>query len=312
MASYKVPQDVEAEDKLIGPFSFRQFIYLIIAVLGIALAWGLSRLFIGLFIIPLPIVLFFGVMALPLRKDQPMETYMTAVVRFWLKPRTRLWNPEGIIDNVEITAPKVEERSLTKDYSGSEAQQRLSYLAKVVDTGGWATRGAVSSTSSVSDIITAESNSIEDVFDSHAGIAQNFDALITKNDAAQKQAVLDHFQNSLHAPVAAPPVTPTIIPSPAAPIAMSAPQDTTTAPTVQPVYNPYPTMKQRVISPTDSASTPVVAAPEIQPQASSQPAPSPDIMRLANNNDLSISTLAREAQRLKEASDDTEVVINLR
>ena len=27
MAVYKVPQDVEADDKLIGPFSFRQFIY---------------------------------------------------------------------------------------------------------------------------------------------------------------------------------------------------------------------------------------------------------------------------------------------
>ena len=33
MAQYKVPQDVEAEDKLIGPFSFRQFIYLGVAVL---------------------------------------------------------------------------------------------------------------------------------------------------------------------------------------------------------------------------------------------------------------------------------------
>lgn len=48
MATYKVPQDVEADDKLIGPFSFRQFIYLIIvALLGVA-AWGLSQLFIAL------------------------------------------------------------------------------------------------------------------------------------------------------------------------------------------------------------------------------------------------------------------------
>ena len=72
MAVYKVPQDVEAEDKLIGPFSFRQFIYLIIALIAIALGWGLSQLFIPLAIIPLPIVVFFGALALPLRKDQPM------------------------------------------------------------------------------------------------------------------------------------------------------------------------------------------------------------------------------------------------
>ncbi|TAL14698.1 hypothetical protein EPN95_02230, partial [Patescibacteria group bacterium] len=34
MAQYKVPQDVEADDKLIGPFSFRQFVYLIIVALS--------------------------------------------------------------------------------------------------------------------------------------------------------------------------------------------------------------------------------------------------------------------------------------
>ena len=35
MAVYKVPQDVEAEDKLLGPFSFKQFIFLLIAGWGI-------------------------------------------------------------------------------------------------------------------------------------------------------------------------------------------------------------------------------------------------------------------------------------
>ncbi len=30
MATYKIPQNVEAEDKLIGPFSFKQFIFLIL------------------------------------------------------------------------------------------------------------------------------------------------------------------------------------------------------------------------------------------------------------------------------------------
>jgi hypothetical protein len=72
MAVYKVPQDVEADDKLIGPFSFRQFIYLIIVALSIAAAWGLGHLFIPLAILPFPIILFFGALALPLRKDQQL------------------------------------------------------------------------------------------------------------------------------------------------------------------------------------------------------------------------------------------------
>ena len=80
MAEYKVAQDVEAEDKLIGPFSFRQFIYLIIAAVAVALAWGLGQIFVGLAIIPLPVIIFFTVLALPLRKDQPMEIYVAAII----------------------------------------------------------------------------------------------------------------------------------------------------------------------------------------------------------------------------------------
>ena len=48
MAVYKVPQDVEAEDKLLGPFSMRQFIYLIIAAMGIAIGWALAQVLLPL------------------------------------------------------------------------------------------------------------------------------------------------------------------------------------------------------------------------------------------------------------------------
>src|SRR6478735_1632706 len=119
MAVYKVPQDVEAEDKLIGPFSFRQFIYLIIAALGILMAWLLSRIFIGLLILPLPIVFAFLALALPLRKDQPMETYLIAMIKFFFKPRKRLWDPEGTISMVRIIAPKVTEGPHMKEYGSS-------------------------------------------------------------------------------------------------------------------------------------------------------------------------------------------------
>lgn len=68
MAQYKVPQDVEADDKLLGPFSFRQFVYLLVAGGLIALAVGLFQLFPLLAIIPLPPVLLLVALALPLKK----------------------------------------------------------------------------------------------------------------------------------------------------------------------------------------------------------------------------------------------------
>ena len=79
MATYKVPQDVEADDKLLGPFSFRQFVYLMIVLGMVVLAVGLWQLFPLLAIIPIPFALFFGILALPIKKDQPMETYFAAL-----------------------------------------------------------------------------------------------------------------------------------------------------------------------------------------------------------------------------------------
>src|SRR5690606_31590540 len=180
MATYKVPQDVEADDKLLGPFSFRQFIYLMAAAFGIAIAWLLGNIFLPLFILPLPIILFFGALALPLKKDQPMEVYLAALVSFHLKPRKRIWQPDGITSLIEVTVPRTVEVQRTKDISRDEAARRLSYLADIVDTGGWAVRGvqAPPVNTAMNSEFYYEAQSTEDMFDEAAGIAKNFDTMI--------------------------------------------------------------------------------------------------------------------------------------
>ena len=189
MAVYKVPQDVEADDKLIGPFSFRQFIYLIIVAISMAGAWGLSRLFIPLAIIPLPIIIFFAALALPLRKDQPMEAYLSAVVSFYfLKSRKRFWIPDGIDSFVTIIPPKDSEKVLTKELNEDEATRRLSYLADLVDTHGWAIRGAGSTpdTSMNSDIYY-ESQTAEDMFDKESTKAQDLSKKLDQESDERKE-----------------------------------------------------------------------------------------------------------------------------
>lgn len=318
MAVYKVPQDVEAEDKLLGPFSFRQFIYLIIAAAAGLIAYGLSRIFIGLIIIPVPVILFFIILALPLKKDQPMETYLTAVVRFWLKPRVRLWEPEGNIINVEITAPRTDDISLTKDFSGDEAAQRLAYLSQVVDTQGWATRGLKSAldNSRLNDTVVAEAQTAEDVLDDSGSVVQGFNTMISESDEARRQAMIQTMQQSLHTPATAAPVT--VVPTqavPQQPVVQPAQTSPSSDPAQSgaPAFNPYPSsMRQKVIDPSgDQTAQPAVN--NQQAQAPSETTVSPDIMRLATSKDLSISTIAREAERLqKKHLEDEEVVVSLR
>lgn len=327
MAVYKVAQDVEADDKLIGPFSFRQFVYLIIVALAIALAWGLSRIFIVLAIIPVPIIFFFGALALPLRKDQPMEVYMAAIVSFYLKPRKRLWDPDGIESLVEITAPKVVEVQRTKDISQMEAERRLGYLADIADTQGWAIRHAAepfADNAMYTDAFYAAQQT-EDVLDDKGGIATNIDNMINQADERRKQDMLARMQQQQAQPqpqVVVPPIA-----DPYANLASSpqAAQSTLVDPSVQ--YNPYPTeIHQTVINPLSGTGrleqeplmptlpTPEAISPEITAPSTSENTISPDIINLASNTDLSIETIQREANRIQQKHDEDEgeeVVIKL-
>lgn len=324
MANYKVPQDVEADDKLIGPFSFRQFIYLIIVAMAIALAWGLAQIFVGLVVIPLPVIIFFGALALPLRKDQPMEIYLAALVSFYLKPHRRLWDPEGVETLIEISAPKVVEVNRTKGLSQNEAEQRLSYLANIVDSGGWAIRSTAGMAgNSMNNDIFLEAQGATDVLDTNTSVAQTFDQMMNQSTARlREEAVARMSQATVAMPTAASAMA-------------SAPSTPATTPTM-PVadsdvhFDPYPTINQTVIQPLGDTAAPAsapapttVTAPPNTPADSAKASETPPttsdntlsagIMNLANNPDLSIETIAHQARRLQEQADGSEeVVISLR
>jgi len=148
MGQYKVPQNVEAEDKILGPFSFRQFVYLLIGVAMGAAVYFMGAAFIPLALIPLPICILAFMLALPLRKDQPMETYLIAVFRFFTKSKKRLWKTGSDDTLVEVMAPTEDDSVPLKNLTGTEASQRLSFLSEVIDTGGWSTRGVMEPTGS--------------------------------------------------------------------------------------------------------------------------------------------------------------------
>ena len=144
MGQYKVPQNVEAEDKILGPFSFRQFIYLLVALACGTAIWFLANSPAWpLIFIPLPILLLCLALALPLRKDQPMETYLLAILKFIILPKKRLWRAGSFMPNVDIDATEANDGPSLKDIRGTDATNRLSFLAEVVDTAGWSTRGAI-------------------------------------------------------------------------------------------------------------------------------------------------------------------------
>ncbi len=338
---YKVPQDVEAEDKLLGPFSFRQFIFLIIAVVSLGAAYILARILLPLGLIPVPIALFFGALALPLRKDQPMEVYLAAVISFMLKPKKRLWQPDGIEYLVEVTAPKTEETTRRNSYDQEEVQRRLSYLANLVDSRGWSIRGVNDPDSPMQADLYNEAQAAFDPLDETGATAQNITNLINQSDARRRQAMIqtmsaaqqiapddpqsasstDNSQSSQssssNSSASNTQSDQTSVLDDSASVDQQSDIEQAIASSMK--AGPYPTMRQSTLIPLDEIPVQPAAeasAPTAPPQTSLDSV-SPAIIDLAKNHrDFSIQTIQRVAneieQREKKAKKmEDEVVISL-
>ena len=208
MAVHKVPQDVEADDKFLGPLSFKQFLFFGGAGIGAYLTfltfikvWPISIVF------ALPTIVF-AVMAIPWSKEQPTELFLASRIRFLIKPRKRIWNQSGVKDLVNITVPVRAVHVYSDGLSQGEVRNRLSALATMVDSRGWAvknihsTYGAVTygaeetSDRLVDAPVTIDEkstivDSAPDVFDDSAGtIARQFDTMIEQSEQSRRSATM--------------------------------------------------------------------------------------------------------------------------
>jgi hypothetical protein len=287
MAQYKVPQDVEAEDKLLGPFSFRQFVYLLIAAGLIAVAVGLFQLFPLLAIIPLLPVLLFLALALPIKKDQPMETYLAALVSYYLKPRKRIWMPGQRESTITITAPKIVEENRTRNITGEEATHRLSFLADIVDTEGYAIKGAASNP--MREDLIAEANATTDIFET--GYFNNLENTIARDENERHKEVLKQMREAIEKSENIGFMQSTLQPK--------------TQMTVPEIKRPEAVSPAVVMPNSSIVEKTVEKSEEVEPVTTKH-----SIMELANNTDFSVATIAKEANRIKER-DEGEVFISL-
>lgn len=298
MAQYKVPQDVEADDKLLGPFNFRQFVYLMIAGGAIALMVGLFQLFPILAILPLPVVLFFGALALPLKKDQPMETYMAALASYYLKQHKRVWMPGQQETMITIAAPKLVDDNRSRDITGEEATHRLSFLANIVDTEGYSIKGEGSGTTgTMSAAIVAETAQAHDMFE--MSNFNNLESTITRGENSRHQEIIQDMKKEIERADAE--------------IAMGTVVPKSEVEEKKDIENKPNFESEVVVTPNSlAAEVPVEKSGVVEKMEEKQKtiAASPGIMELANNTDYSVATIAKEANRIKER-EEGEVFISL-
>ncbi len=216
MATYKVLQDIEAEDKLLGPLTLRQFIYGLVAAffgwLTFTVIMKGATFMAPAFLLP---TLLFGFFAFPWGRDQPTEVWALAKVRFMVKPRKRIWNQDGLKELVTITVPKKVVKVYTDGLSQTEVRSRLAALATTIDSRGWAIKNApagygasdrlVSASSLPHAVPTLDDRNARDMLDeSDNPIATQFNAMMAASAKARREKVMERLQNPIAAPINSP------------------------------------------------------------------------------------------------------------
>jgi len=341
VATYKLIQDIEAEDKILGPLTLRQFVFALIAAglfwICFLLVSKHAYLFLILF---LPPALFFGFFALPFGRDQPTEIWFLAKLRYWFKPRQRIWNQDGIKELVTITVPKKVESVLTDGLSQTEVKSRLNALANTIDSRGWAVKNVNLNAFAAPSLMAASSDRLidldaipqavpdtdvvaaDDILDETSNpVAQQFDSMIAQSSQSHRQQLMAQLNNDqptatsdqstdywfMH-PGQANDVPSTVPMVAAADVTNEGELTAELKARSQQSASPYGHL--RTVQPLGSqapASTP--AKPGLPETA----APDPAILSLAKNNDLNVATLARQAHKTQdEDKGHNEVTIPLR
>ncbi len=215
MAVYKIPQDVEADDKFVGPLSFKQFIFVGIAVIASYLTFlSLTKGFWPAVIFFFPVIIVTGFLGFPWGRDQPTEIWLAARIRFFLKPRVRVWNQSGIKDLVTVTAPKHIEKHFTNGLSQTEVSSRLTGLADLLDSRGWAVKNvninmyssvpagsiALESDDRLLDVAALPQEVVDvtandDILDENTSpTAQHFEEMIRTSEQKHREEVMQQLQ----------------------------------------------------------------------------------------------------------------------
>lgn len=346
MATYKVIQDIEAEDKFLGPLTLKQFIFGAAAVLFsylsfIAVAKGAAFLL----VVFLPPVLAGVFLAIPWSKQQSTEVWALAKLRFMLKPRTRIWDQAGLEELVTITVPKKIQKVFTDGLDQSEVRSRLKALADTIDTRGWAVKNASLSDSYAVAYQPTEQRLIDldtlprqvpdvdlaqyvDMLDEDNVVSENFEHMIQESSTEIKQRQIDKMNRVRNGEPLTPITQPEIrfTPPPASPAEaqeqvideqllsrqlMNKRQARNSANTHMKTLSVYPEASPAVHA--DASESRAISeqkkAPE-KPQAEMTKTPDADILKLARNNDWTVDTIARNAKRTD--AEDNEVVVSLR
>lgn len=93
MHQFQVPQFITIEDKVIGPFTVKQFLYVLAGVVIVGLTFYFFKMVV---VIPVAVVVgsFAGALAFLKVNEQPFPTIVKNAIFYSIRPRLYVWHQE--------------------------------------------------------------------------------------------------------------------------------------------------------------------------------------------------------------------------
>lgn len=136
---YSVPQFIDVEDKIIGPLTIKQFIYVIAGAGVLFMLWTVSPS-IEVFLLPaIPVLGIFLALAFYKINGRPFSTFLQSALSYLGHPKVLIWNriydPKGDQTNIKLKVEKGKEKEET--HVGQHVtESRLRKLSQVLDNEG--------------------------------------------------------------------------------------------------------------------------------------------------------------------------------
>jgi len=129
---YNVPQFIDIEDKIVGPLTAKQLLWLFGLGGTLFLMWVMIGSKINFVLIAIPVSFLFIALAFYRPYGQPLSKFITSMFLFFVRPKVYMWRRTGKMLDEKKTYKK--ELPAKINYKKMPKQQEIYDISKILDS----------------------------------------------------------------------------------------------------------------------------------------------------------------------------------
>lgn len=128
---YKVPQFIDIEDKIVGPLTAKQLLWLFALAAILFIIWVFFKNKLNVILIGAPVSLLFFALAFYRPYGQPLSKFIASIFVFFVKPKVYLWKRS----DAPVAVKKIEKKKEVEIAEKKMLRQKEIYdLSKILDS----------------------------------------------------------------------------------------------------------------------------------------------------------------------------------